>query len=123
MMRHYYQQGFSFTKAFGVLIILTPLVLIGWQMANIYLEYRQIRQAILSVGEDVTSYNIEPREIQRRLERTLSLDYITAISPSDLAVNRRGGTITIELVYEDKRAFFGQFKIVGDFNESIQIYP
>lgn len=123
MTRHYRQRGFSFTKSFGVLIILAPLILIGWQMATIYLEYYQIRQAIHSVGEEVTSYNIEQREIQRRLERTLSLDYITAVRSDDLAVTRRGGVITIELVYEDRRSLFGNFKIVGDFNESIQIYP
>jgi len=117
------QQGFSLNKLIGVLILFGPLVLIGWQIGTIYLEYFQIRRVIASVGEHVTSYNTEPHEIRRRLERTLSIDYITAIKASDLTINRRGGVISIDLAYEDERRLFGNFKIVGAFDETIQIYP
>lgn len=122
-MIHKRQQGFSLSKLIGMIIILGPLVLIGWQIGTIYLEYFQIRRVITSIGEDVTSYDTQPHEIRRRLERTFSIDYITAVSANDLVINRRGGIISIDLVYEDRKTLFGNFKIVGDFNETIQIYP
>lgn len=122
-MIHKRQQGFSLGKLIGIIIILGPLVLIGWQIGTIYLEYFQIRRVITSIGKDVTSYDTQTHEIRRRLERTFSIDYITAVSASDLAINRRGGVISIDLVYEDRKALFSPFKIVGDFNETIQIYP
>ncbi len=117
------QQGFSLNKFIGVLILLGPLVILGWQIGTMYLEYFQIKRIITSVGQSVTSYNTEPHEIRRRLERTMSIDYVTAVKAGDLTINRRGGIISIDLAYQDERPLFGKFKIVGTFDETIQIYP
>ncbi|MDX1604940.1 MAG: DUF4845 domain-containing protein [Candidatus Competibacterales bacterium] len=118
-----HQGGLALVPIFGLLLLIIPLAVIGFHTVQIYMEYFQIREAVSSVKEDVNSYSFSTSRIETLLERRFSLDYLTAIDPKDLKVNKSNGKITIDLIYRDQRNVIGSFAVVGDFNETITIFP
>ena len=117
------ETGLGVLSALLLLLLVGAVVLIGFRIAPIYLEYYQIRKAMATIGEDIDNYAIEIPEIRRRMERHFAIDYISAVKPRDLRLRKQQGTITVDLNYEDRRPLFGNLQVVGRFNESIQLYP
>jgi hypothetical protein len=117
------ETGLGVLSALLLLILVGAVVLIGFRVVPIYIEYYQIRKALATIGEDIDNYGIETTEIRRRMERHFAIDYISAVKPRDLRLRKQQGMITVDLDYEDRRPLFGNLQVVGRFNESIQLYP
>ena len=96
---------------------------IGFVAVPIYLEYFQIRKGFATIAEDIHSYDTSPAEIRKRIERHFSLEYTKSYDYRKPIIKKQKGTISVELVYQDKRAIFNNLYMMLDVNESIQLYP
>ncbi len=118
-----YQRGLGLLSGLLLLLLIGTVVLIGFRVAPIYIEYYQIRKALATIGDDVRSYDVDTRDIQRRLDRHFAIDYISKVKASDIPIRKQQGRILADLNYEDRRALFANLHVVAQFNESIQLYP
>lgn len=117
------ETGLGVIAALFLLILIAFVLVIAFRVTPIYIEYYQIRKALASLSEDISSYSVSPDDLRRGLERRFAIDYISVIEARDIRIFRQQGAIYADLNYEDHRPLLGHLQIVGAFNERIQLYP
>jgi len=96
---------------------------IGFVTVPMYLEYYQIRKGMATIAEDVNSYDTSIPQIRKRIERHFSLEYTSAYDYRKPIIKKEKGTISVAIVYQDKRKVFSNLFMLLDVNEYAQLYP
>ena len=96
---------------------------IGFVATPMYLEYYQIRKGMATIAEDVNSYDTNILDIKKRIERHFSLEYTSAYEYRKPIIKKEKGTISVHIVYQDKRKIFGNLFMLLDVNEFVPLYP
>ena len=118
------QRGMTVIGALILLAIVGFMVyVVGFLAVPMYLEYYQIRKGFATIAEDINSYETSPADIKKRIERHFSLEYTKSYEYRNPVIKKEKGTISVELIYQDKRVIFQNLYMLLDVNESVQLYP
>lgn len=105
----------------GVVGFLTYVI--GFVAVPMYLEYYQIRQGFATIAEDINSYDTSVPEVKKKIERHFSLEYTSAFDYRNPIIRKQKGSITVDLIYEDRRVIFSNLYMLLDVNESVPLFP
>ena len=110
------QQGLS---AFGLLFLLIIggfIALCGLKIAPLYYDNYKMDQIFVRVGtEGSPIQNLTVLEIRSRLSRQFGVDGVRDVSPNEIDITRRDGTVTLSLERERRVALFGNLDVVVSF--------
>lgn len=117
------QAGLSLVGGLILVLLVGSLVLFAFRVVPMYLQYYELRKALVSLRSDVNDYDVSLAAIQEHLRRRFDIDYISDVKPSDLHIYRRHGQIVVDVDYRDRRPLFGNLSVVAHFQHRVQLYP
>jgi hypothetical protein len=79
-----------------------------------YMEHRQIVSAIKKVAAGADQ-GASVAQVRGAFDRQANVDYITAISGTDLEVTKEGGAIVVAFAYEKRIPLFANVSLLLDF--------
>ncbi len=109
------QKGVS---VFVMMIIMAVLILcavIGLKVGPVYLEYMQIKKALVGIAESGELRSGSVNDVRKAFDRRAQVDSITEISSSDLEISKEGGDLVIAFAYPKKVPLFGNVSLLFDF--------
>lgn len=94
------QQGISFIGFIFIAVLIALAALVGFKVTPVYVEYFAVKK-ILN-GTAMEAKESSPTETRRLFERKLSADYVDAVQPADLEINKENGQIVLSVSYTRK---------------------
>jgi Tfp pilus assembly protein PilE len=111
-MRTYRQDGVSLTGLIIVLAVLGVLAVLALKILPTYTEYRAVKNAIVSAK--AAGGNSAP-EIRKAFDANATVAYITAISGSDLTIERVADGVQVSFAYEKKIPLVGPASLLLEY--------
>ncbi len=108
------QRGLSLTGFLLTVIVLGLLALVGMRIVPTFVEYQNIKKALVRAVNSSSSDN--PDAIRNAFERSQAIDDFTAIGGKDLLIERRpDGSTLVSFAYEKRVPLFGPVSLVIDY--------
>ena len=104
-MRHK-QMGTSGIVIMLMVVIAVFFVILGFKTVPVITEYLGVKKMIQQLATE--NPNSSVREIKEAFIRKLTIEYVTAIKPDDLVINKDNGTLTIGVTYDKPVRLFGE---------------
>lgn len=111
-MRTHRQNGVSLTGLILVLAVLGVVAVLALKILPTYTEYRAVKNAIVTAK--AAGGNSAP-EIRKAFDANATVAYITAISGSDLTVEREGDGVEVSFAYEKKIPLVGPASLLLEY--------
>ncbi len=116
------QQGWTLIGALVILILLGFVVLIGFRVVPMYLDYFTVKSTLNALQSERGVAKMSKVDIQRSIQRRFDVGYVEVVTAKDVKIRlaKNGGRI-IELVYEDRRPLIANLEVVGKFNQTVAL--
>ncbi|KQQ40038.1 hypothetical protein ASF61_04335 [Duganella sp. Leaf126] len=116
-MRPHRQNGVSLTGVILVLAVLGLMAVLALKILPTYTEYRAVRNAIVTAK---AAGGNSPAEIRKAFDANATVAYITAISGSDLTIERAGDGdgVDVSFAYEKKIPLVGPASLLLEYQGS-----
>ena len=111
-MRTHRQNGVSLTELILVLAVLGTVAVLALKILPTYTEYRAIKNAIVTAK---AAGGNAPLEIRKAFDANATVAYITAISGSDLTIEREGDGVAVSFAYEKKIPLVGPASLLLEY--------
>jgi hypothetical protein len=108
------QKGVGLGMLIGILVVLALLALIGLKVAPAYIEYGQIKKAVVGIvqtGEAKGSV----AEVRKAFDRRAQVDDIQSVTAQDLDVSKDANEIVVSFAYSKKIPLFSNVSLQIDF--------
>lgn len=120
-MNKHSQQGLTTIGWLAVIAIFGSIVLTGFKVLPMYLEYFQVKSVMDSVVEDTS---IDPKsraDLWRAISKRLVINSIRDMKKEDFSFVRKDGVTIITTDYEVRKPYVAQLFIGGHFTYSVEI--
>ncbi|MDR7049632.1 Tfp pilus assembly major pilin PilA [Duganella sp. 3397] len=113
-MRTHRQNGVSLTGLILVLAVLGIVAVLALKILPTYTEYRAVKNAIVTAK---AAGGNSPLEIRKAFDANATVAYITAISGSDLTIEREGEGkgVEVSFAYEKKIPLVGPASLLLEY--------
>ena len=113
-MRTHRQNGVSLTGLILVLAVLGMVAVLALKILPTYTEYRAVKNAIVTAK---AAGGNSPLEIRKAFDANATVAYITAISGSDLTIEREGEGkgVEVSFAYEKKIPLVGPASLLLEY--------
>lgn len=94
------QKGFTF---WGLVFTVGPIIVVALLVMLLfpaYTEYFTIKKAINRIGNEPSLSSMTDGDIRAMMEKTMEIDQIQSIKPSDLVIQRSDSGTTVSVEYE-----------------------
>ena len=108
------QRGITLSGLLGAAFVIAIVALLGMKVFPEYMEHRQIVSAIKKVAAGADQ-GASVAQVRGAFDRQANVDYITAISGTDLEVTKEGGAIVVAFAYEKRIPLFANVSLLLDF--------
>ena len=117
------QRGITVLGAIMLLIFIGFMAVIVMRIVPIYIDYFSIKTTLSGLKSEPGIQQRSAVDIRRAIDRRFNISYVTILKGKDIKVIKKGGVMSLELKYEDRRPLVANLDVVANFNELIQIYP
>ena len=104
------QRGVSLGGLMAVLFVLVIAGLLALKVIPPYMEFGNIKKAIISVGGGTN-----PAEIRKAFDSRAAVDDFTAVKGSDLEITKEGGQVVVRASYRKEVPLFWNLGLYWDF--------
>ena len=112
------QHGLTMTGFLFTAILLVSAAVVAMKLVPAYIEFFSIKKIFNTMSQDASLASKSNAEIRKDFEKRASVDYVSAVKPEQLVINRRGGTPVISVDYEYRTKLIGNISLVADFSAS-----
>ncbi|MGZ3254931.1 MAG: DUF4845 domain-containing protein [Burkholderiaceae bacterium] len=105
------QDGLTLIGLIFILAIIGGIAMLGLQVAPTFIEYRSIKNAIVTAKAASTN----PIEIRASFDKQADVGYITSISGKDLAISKNGEDVEVSFAYDKKIPLFGPASLLLEY--------
>ena len=110
------EQGISFLGFMMLAVLLAAAALIGFKITPVYVEYFTVKKILAATAMEAK--DAQPSEIRRIVDRKLSTDYVEAITPSDLEIEKQSGQLVLSVSYVKKIPLVANVSLYFEFDAS-----
>jgi hypothetical protein len=106
---------------FGMLIVCIILVIGaigGMKVVPAYLEYFNIKKAIVGIVDSGEARRSTPAEIRASFERRRAIDDFESVTGKDLEITKSGNDVVVSFAYPRRIQLFGNVSLLIDFAAS-----
>ncbi len=116
------QRGWTMIGALVILILLAFVVLIGFRVVPMYLDYFTVKSTLEALQSEHGVAKMSKLDIQKSIQRRFDVGYVEVVTAKDVKIRlaKNGGRI-VELVYEDRRPLIANLEVVGKFNQTVAL--
>jgi Domain of unknown function (DUF4845) len=113
-----YQRGLAFSSLLIGAILLIFAAILGMKVIPPYMEEGTIQHVMTEIVQDpdMQSPDIDVASIRNSFDKRAIIQNITAISSSDLIIDRRTGSLILSAAYQVKIPLFANVSLLLDFN-------
>lgn len=115
------QGGFTLWSGLYVLLTLGIIVFVGVRSVPVYLNNRDIQNALSEVAHNPSMQHADAIAIQRAVARHFDAGYASGVSARDVTVSRDGATRVLELHYEVRRPLAFNMSLVYSFDDTARM--
>ncbi len=112
------QRGLSFIGVLVLLVIGFMVVVMGMRLVPVYLESLEVGNIIESVADDPEMRGASRSEINRALNRRLSVNALRGVDRDAITLRETGAGIEIVVDYEVRVAMVGNLDAVASFKKT-----
>jgi uncharacterized protein DUF4845 len=108
---------------FGMLIVCIILVIGaigGMKVVPAYLEYFNIKKAIISIVQSGEARRSTPTEIRAAFERRRAIDDFDSVTGKDLEITKNGNDVVLSFSYPRRIPLFANVSLIIDFAASTE---
>lgn len=115
------QQGLTFISLIFVLAILGFFVLLGLKIVPIYIDHSKVVNALKGLETTPDLLTKSPDEIKIALNKRFSMNYVSAVTASDIKITKRGAYLKVQIAYEVVEKIMGNASVLVDFDDQIEV--
>lgn len=112
------QRGLSMIGFLFVILVLFFVVTLAMKLVPAYIEYFAVEKILATMGKNTGIISSSNAEIREEFRKRAGVDDVTAVTPTDIVIDRRGGTTVISTDYEFRTPLVGNVSLVADFSAS-----
>ncbi|MHB1083657.1 MAG: DUF4845 domain-containing protein [Thiobacillus sp.] len=112
------QRGLSMIGFLFVILVLFFLGTLGMKLVPAYIEYYAVEKILNTMGQNNGIASSSNAEIREEFRKRAGVDDVTAVKPTDIDIDRRGGSTVISTDYEFRTSLFGNVSLVAHFSAS-----
>ncbi|MGZ3157702.1 MAG: DUF4845 domain-containing protein [Burkholderiaceae bacterium] len=105
------QDGLTLIGLIFILAIIGGIAMLGLQVAPTFIEYRSIKNAIVSAKAASTN----PIEIRASFDKQADVGYIESIKGKDLLISKNGEDVEVSFAYDKKIPLFGPASLLLEY--------
>ncbi|OFZ90796.1 MAG: hypothetical protein A3F74_21355 [Betaproteobacteria bacterium RIFCSPLOWO2_12_FULL_62_58] len=112
------QEGLTLTGFMVWAVMLVFAALLVFKIGPAYMDYFTLQKTLKVVASDPTLQSGQRQAIENAFQRRADVEYISAVSPSDLQIEKDGDQLVISIEYAVRVPLFANMSICLDFNAS-----
>jgi type II secretory pathway pseudopilin PulG len=105
------QNGMTLIGLIFMLAIIGGIAMLALQIAPTFVEYRSIKNAIVSAKAASTN----PMEIRAAFDKQADVGYIESIKGKDLEISKNGEDVEVSFAYEKKLHLVGPASLLLEY--------
>lgn len=110
------QKGFTFWSFVFTVVPIILVALLVMLLFPSYAEYFTIKKAIAKIGSTPSLSSMTDGDIRDMMQKTMEIDQISSIKPSDLVIRRSDAGVTVSVEYEAVVPLFANISALMAFS-------
>lgn len=115
------QKGLTKIGNIFVLGVFAFIVLTGFKIVPMYMDFYQAESILKSVKDDTSIDKSSNNEIWTAIRKRLSVNNIRYLEKKDFEIYRENGQTKITMEYEVKKEYFANIFIGGNFSSTVEL--
>ncbi len=120
-MNRHSQQGLTTIGWIVVIAIFGSIVLTGFKILPMYMEYFQVKSVMDSVVEDTSLDPKSRKDLWTAINKRLYINSVRDLKKEDFTFSRKDGVTTITADYEVRKPYIAELFIGANFTYSVEI--
>ena len=116
------QRGWTLIGGLMVLIILAFVVIIGFRVSPIYLDYFTVKSTLEALKGDPGVSQMSKLDIQKNVQRRFDVGYVDVVKGTDVKIKQDKKGKIVQLDYEDRRPLIANLEVVAKFSKTVYLY-
>lgn len=112
------QQGLTMFGFLFVAIVFVVAAMLAMKLVPAYVEFFSVKKILNAMAQDGDLRDKSNAEIRSSFSRRAGIDYVSAVKPEDLFIDRSGGVPVISVAYEFRTPLIANISLVVDFSAS-----
>lgn len=121
MINKHKQQGLTTVGWIVVIAIFGSIVLTGFKVLPMYMEFLSVKSVMESVAEDTSLDPKSKKDLWEAISKRLYVNSVRELKKEDFAFTRKDGVTTITADYEVRKPYIAQLFIGANFVHSVEI--
>ena len=119
-MNRHSQQGLTTIGWIVVIAIFGSIVLTGFKVMPMYMEYFQVKSVMDSVATDSSIDAKSKKDLYEALNKRLYINSVRYLEQKNFTFSRKDNITTITVDYEVRKPYIAQLFIGGHFTYSVE---
>jgi hypothetical protein len=115
------ERGWTMIGAVVILCLLAFVVVIGFRLVPMYLDYFTVQSSLESLKSQPEVARMSKYDILASIQRRFDVGYVDVVTSKDVKIKQDKDGRFVELVYEDRRPLLANLEIVGKFNKTVRL--
>ena len=112
------QKGISLSGLLFASVFVIVLLLLGFKLTPVMLEYNAIKRAFQGMAQDPALRGASREQVRRAFINRAMVDDIKSISPEQIEITKDGGDLVLSADYDVKVRLFRNVSACLDFHPS-----
>jgi len=112
------QRGLTMFGFLFVAVVFIVAAMLAMKLVPAYLEFFSVKKILNAMSQDPDLRGKSNMEIRDSFAKRASIDYVSAVKPGDLLIERAGGAAVISVDYEFRTPLIANVSLVVDFSAS-----
>ena len=114
-----YQQGMSFLLVAVILFLLVFIGNFSMKLVPAYLENYSLKEIVEGLQDNVAEKKVSAKAMKMLILRNAAMSNIESLMPNDVTVKKRGGKLTIKLIYTVEEHLMYNVSLLLSFDDTI----
>ena len=111
-------RGLTLTGMILASFVVVVLLLLGFKVVPVYIEYFAIQKHFKAMAEDPALRGATRKQVEAAWVARASVDDLQSISPEHIVITKRGGAIVLSAEYEKRVHLFRNVSACFEFKPS-----
>jgi hypothetical protein len=112
------QRGLTMIGFLFVAVVLVMIAILAMKVAPAYMEFFSVKKILNTMGQEPELKSMSNADIRHDFEKRANVDYVTAVKPGDLTIDRQGAVPVVTADYTYRTQLVGNVSLVVDFSAS-----
>ncbi len=112
------QRGVSMLGFMFIAVVVILAAMLAMKLVPAYIEFFSVKKILNAMGQDSETKAMSNADIRSSFAKRADVGYVTVVKPTDLDIDRTGGSMVISTEYEYRTPLVANISLVVDFKAS-----